>query len=301
MSKNRRKPLKKEPVISKTDFSFYESKIYIIATIIMFHIVPLVFVMMGENGQLLLLQFFLMMLNPMFIALSGLIYGIKQGFNFKFPLFMAIISMVSIPMYYQFDAAANMMMTTIIMCIVYAIFSFAATVITERIYIMESKKLYGASTQMTPAVYKDFYKTYYNEKLKVFKIVAEIVGLIAIFGAFYILANGYGILWGAIALWIGAFLLFYPRMIYRKPYKNAKDNSQTTHFAFFENYMSEKTKSHVNEYKYDDIQKVFETGKYFFIFHNSESVSIVDKAHFSGDVESFSGFIKTKTQYKKIK
>ena len=124
MSKNRRKPLKKEPVISKTDFSFYESKIYIIATIIMFHIVPLVFVMMGENGQLLLLQFFLMMLNPMFIALSGLIYGIKQGFNFKFPLFM-----VSIPMYYQFDAAANMMMTTIIMCIVYAIFSFAATVI----------------------------------------------------------------------------------------------------------------------------------------------------------------------------
>ena len=51
MSKNRRKPLKKEPVISKTDFSFYESKIYIIATIIMFHIVPLVFVMMGEKSR----------------------------------------------------------------------------------------------------------------------------------------------------------------------------------------------------------------------------------------------------------
>ena len=157
---------------------------------------------------------------------------------------------------------------------------------------MESKKLYGASTQMTPAVYKDFYKTYYNEKLKVFKIVAEIVGLIAIFGAFYILANGYGILWGAIALWIGAFLLFYPRMV---------PLITTIYNSFFENYMSEKTKSHVNEYKYDDIQKVLETGKYFFIFHNSESVSIVDKDHFSGDVESFSDFIKTKTQYKKIK
>ena len=84
MSKNRRKSLKKEPVIPKTDFSFYESKIYIIATIIMFHIVPLVFVMMGENGQLLLLQFFLMMLNPMFIALSGLIYGIRDlTLNFR--------------------------------------------------------------------------------------------------------------------------------------------------------------------------------------------------------------------------
>lgn len=98
---------------------------------------------------------------------------------------------------------------------------------------MESKKLYGASTQMTPTVYKDFYKTYYNEKLKVFKIVAEIVGLIAIFSAFYILANGYGILWGAIALWIGAFLLFYPRMIYRKPYKNAKRQQSDNALCFF--------------------------------------------------------------------
>lgn len=129
MSKNRRKSLKKKPVIQKTDFSFYESKVYIIATIIMFHIVPLVFVMMGENGQLLLLQFFLMMLNPMFITLSGLIYGIKQGFNFRFPLFMAIIAMVSIPMYYQFATAANLVMTTIIMGVVYTIFSFVATII----------------------------------------------------------------------------------------------------------------------------------------------------------------------------
>ena len=51
----------------------------------------------------------------------------------------------------------------------------------------------------------------------------------------------------------------------------------------------------------NDIQKVLETGKYFFVFHDSESVSIVDKSHFNGDVESFSDFIKTKTQYKKIK
>lgn len=75
---------------------------------------------------------------------------------------------------------------------------------------MESKKLMVHQPN-DAAVYKDFYKTYYNEKLKVFKIVAEIVGLIAIFGAFYILANGYGILWGAIALWLVHFC-FLPRM-----------------------------------------------------------------------------------------
>ncbi len=79
MSKNRRKSLKKEPVIPKTDFSFYESKIYIIATIIMFHIVPLVFVMMGENGQLLLLQFFLMMLKPDVYRIVGTYIRNKTG------------------------------------------------------------------------------------------------------------------------------------------------------------------------------------------------------------------------------
>lgn len=97
---------------------------------------------------------------------------------------------------------------------------------------------------------------------------------------------------------ISAFLSAYD--IPQAVQKRKRQQSDNT-LCFFENYMSEKTKSHVNEYKYDDIQKVLETGKYFFIFHNSESVSIVDKAHFSGDVESFSGFIKTKTQYKKIK
>ena len=62
-----------------------------------------------------------------------------------------------------------------------------------------------------------------------------------------------------------------------------------------------KRKLNVTDLAGEKVMIDFETGKYFFIFHNSESVSIVDKAHFSGDVESFSGFIKTKTQYKKIK
>lgn len=95
----------------------------------MFHIIPLFFVIMGENGQLLLLQFFLMMLNPMFIALTGLIYGIKKGFNGKFPIFMAIVAFVSIPMYYNFENTGYMMQTTVIMAVVYIIFSYIATVI----------------------------------------------------------------------------------------------------------------------------------------------------------------------------
>ncbi|MGN0107708.1 MAG: hypothetical protein ACI4A5_08430 [Hominilimicola sp.] len=128
--KNRRKTLtKKESYISKSEFSIDDSKIYIILTIIMFHIVPLAFVMMGENGQQILMLTFLMTLNPMFLAITGLIYGIKKGFNFKFPLFMGIIAAVSVPMYYKFDTSAYMMQTAIVMLFVYVIFALIATVI----------------------------------------------------------------------------------------------------------------------------------------------------------------------------
>lgn len=125
--KARRKKIKPEGIVRTNDFSVDDSKVYLIAAIVMFHIVPLFFVMMGENGQLLLLQFFLMMLNPMFIAITGLIYGIKKGFNFKLPLFIAIIAAVSIPMYYHFENAGYLMQTFLIETIVYMIFAFAAT------------------------------------------------------------------------------------------------------------------------------------------------------------------------------
>lgn len=128
--KDRRKKLvKKESMIAKNEFTMDDSKIYIIATIIMFHIVPLIMVFMGESGQLLLLQTFLMMLNPIFIALSGLIYGIRKGFNVKFPLFMGVIALASIPMYYKFDNLGYLVQTTLVMGIVYLIFAFASAAI----------------------------------------------------------------------------------------------------------------------------------------------------------------------------
>ena len=118
--KNRRKTLKPK---KKSSFSVEESKLFLIVTIVMFHIVPLFFVMMGENGQMLLTQFFLVQLNPLFIALTGLIYGIKKGFNAKYPLIMGVLAVISIPMYYNLEAQ-YMMQTIIIEAIVYIAFSY---------------------------------------------------------------------------------------------------------------------------------------------------------------------------------
>ena len=163
------------------------------------------------------------------------------------------------------------------------------------------KKLFGASTQMTPMIYRDFYKLYYKERLKVFTIVSTIVAIIAIIGAAVMYKKGFGPVWTVIALWIGVFLLFYPHMAYRKPYKRAKDKKQTTHFTFYETFVSEKTNSQETDYNYADLMKVMETGKYFLIFHNIESISIVDKANVKGDCGKLAEFLKTKTNYKKVK
>ncbi|MGN0107707.1 MAG: YcxB family protein [Hominilimicola sp.] len=163
------------------------------------------------------------------------------------------------------------------------------------------KKLFSASTQMTPMIYKDFYKLYYKERLKVFNIVSEIVAVIAIIGAFVMYRKDFGLVWTVIAIWIGAFLLFYPHMAYKKPYKKAKDKKQTTHFAFYETYVSEKTNSQETNYNYSDLMKVIETGKYFMIFHNIESISIVDKANVKGDCNELAQLLKSKTTYKKVK
>ena len=167
---------------------------------------------------------------------------------------------------------------------------------------MEKEKLFSAVTIMTPVIYKDFYKLYYKERLKVFRFVTAVIAIAAIIGGLYMYYNNSPLMWAVIALWIGAFLLFYPRVAYRKPYKKARDTKQTTRFAFYETYVSEKISSNETDYNYSELMKVIETDKYFFIFHSIESISIVDKESVKGGAEELAVFLKTKvSSYKKAK
>lgn len=126
MSKNnRRKSLKpqKESVIRKSDFSMENSKIYIILTIVVFHIIPLIFIMMGKNGKMILALMY-PTVNPIFLGLAGLIYGMKEGFNFKFPAIIFILATLSVIMYGKFEGEM-----AVILGITYLVFSFISTVI----------------------------------------------------------------------------------------------------------------------------------------------------------------------------
>lgn len=165
---------------------------------------------------------------------------------------------------------------------------------------MENIKLYTAVTQMTPAVYKDFYKIYYRERLRVYTMITAVIGVLLIAAGLYIYNKEFGIMWAVLAVWIGAVLLVYPRVAYKKPYKRARNSSLTTRFIFYEDYVSERTNSVTTDYSYSSLLKVLETSRYIFIFHSMESVSIVVKSGVKENTDELCRFLSQKTSYKKI-
>lgn len=166
---------------------------------------------------------------------------------------------------------------------------------------MEETRLYRAATQMSPTIYKDFYKFYYAERLKVFRTISSIIGIALLAAVGFMLYTTVKTVWIALAAWIGLFLLVYPHMAYRRPYKQMKDKKQTTHFSFYENSLAEKTAGKESEYEYAKLLCVYETSKYIFIYHTIESVSIVVKSDVKEGADGLCALLKEKTNYKKVK
>lgn len=125
-----RKSLKKpDKIIIRGKFSMESAKMYIITALLMFHIIPLFFVFMGENGRMLLAQMFMFMLNPILLFAAGFFYGVRNGFDFKYPLILTLLSTVSIVMYYDFETAYNVALGLSLSFCVYLIFSYLSALL----------------------------------------------------------------------------------------------------------------------------------------------------------------------------
>lgn len=118
-------------IIKRGKFEMETAKIYLVLALIIFHIVPLVFVFMGTVGLATLMNMFLYTINIIFLFAIGMFYGIRIGYNFKFPLVMLVISVLSYVFYYNsaelFADANHYIMTGMITTVVYAVFSFFST------------------------------------------------------------------------------------------------------------------------------------------------------------------------------
>lgn len=116
-------------IIIKGKFTMESAKMYIITALLMFHIVPLLFVFMGENGRMMLSQMFMFVLNPVFLFSVGLFYGIRNGFEWKYPLILTVISSVSIIMYYDFAGMYYVVLSFALSFCVYIIFSYLSVLL----------------------------------------------------------------------------------------------------------------------------------------------------------------------------
>lgn len=101
------------------------------AIIALFHIVPLLTVFSGSPFELMAVLF--MIVNPMAVFILCAVFGVKQGFSWKLPLFVAGVFVPSVFMYYMdYTSPAdlvNAVRTALIYGIVYLIFAFIAVAV----------------------------------------------------------------------------------------------------------------------------------------------------------------------------
>lgn len=134
MAKKLRKSLNEDThFIKRGAYSTSAAKVYLIVALITFHIVPLILVFMGKTGLNVLMHTFLYTINIIVIFAIGAFYGIRNGYNMKFPFILFVIAFLSYVFYYNdsdvFDSAANYVMTGTITFITYALFSYVSTAI----------------------------------------------------------------------------------------------------------------------------------------------------------------------------
>ncbi len=167
---------------------------------------------------------------------------------------------------------------------------------------MNDKKIISGHTETSPAILKDFFRTYYSERYKAVKIVTLVIAVILFIGAAALYYRGFGTIYTFICVWAGAVLIIYPRNMYRRPYKNMKDTRVTTYFDFYDGCMTERAGGNTETYKYSEIYKTMETPRYFYIFHSPENVSILEKKDIAfGSEDILRELLKAKTDYKRQK
>ena len=101
--RNSRNLKKESGFLPRAAYSQETAKYYILATIIIFHILPLVLKLCGPVGQSLLNSNMRLYINPMAMVAILLVYGIRLGFNVKMPMFTTLLSAASTIMYYTIE------------------------------------------------------------------------------------------------------------------------------------------------------------------------------------------------------
>ncbi len=114
-----------EKIIPTAAFTTENSKIYILVTIILFHVLPFILALIGDMGKMILTHLFMFYLNPLIVFATLFVYGLRVGFNAKMPLIVTLLASVSLIMYYSIEPdLAHYVLTFLLGFCVFAIMGF---------------------------------------------------------------------------------------------------------------------------------------------------------------------------------
>lgn len=158
------------------------------------------------------------------------------------------------------------------------------------------------TSRMADAEFMDFFKLYYREKAKAARYIMLAAAVLLLVTALYSYIVRNNIIAALVCIWLGVFLIVYPRRMYRKPYKAVKGKMMTSKFTFTDDALTEKAGKESIEKKYSDIQKVIETDKYFVFFYEGQNASVLCKRFMAeSDIQALRGLFKANTRYKHYK
>ena len=127
-----KKSIKKQPeqrLIPTAEFTAENSKLYILVTIILFHVLPFILALIGDTGKMILTHLFMFYMNPLIVFGTLFVYGLRVGFNAKMPLVVTLLAAMSLIMYYSIEPdLAHYVLTFLLGICVFAVMGFLGAV-----------------------------------------------------------------------------------------------------------------------------------------------------------------------------
>ena len=118
--------------LPRVEFDVNSSKVYLLATLIIFHVIPLIFVamqfIMKDQNVMGMYMYFSIYFNSMLVAAVGFVYGLKKGFNVKFPIIISVIAALSI-LFYGGYTPPETMNVLFAFGVTYALFAFGSVLL----------------------------------------------------------------------------------------------------------------------------------------------------------------------------
>ncbi len=139
---------------------------------------------------------------------------------------------------------------------------------------------------------KDMLKFYYAVKYRIPRLLLTVAAVLLLIFAFRLLSLDSTIS-GLVAAWAGVMLLVYPRLLYRRPYKQMKGLSQRVKYEFGDDSFCDIHSGEKSEYLYSQLAAVYELPLYIYLVSEDYEIAALRKEDID-ELSAFTAFLKEK-------